>query len=100
MNRLENWFCSTHFWSRVTRKRLLPWMLQGGDLGDSVLELGAGPGAATAALQQNFPSVTSLEYNEVFARSALQASRSGVISANHTTPHAARVVQGDAASLP
>jgi ubiquinone/menaquinone biosynthesis C-methylase UbiE len=90
MNGLENWFCATSFWRKVTQRKLLPWMLQGYDHGDRVLELGAGPGAATPFLREKFPSVTSLEYSGVFAaRLARQGAGSAI-----------RVVQGDAARLP
>ena len=85
MNRLENWFCGTKFWRGVTANRLLPWMLEGSDLGDRVLEIGSGAGAATRALRQKFPSVTSLEYRGAFAFELLKD---------------ARCVQGDAAALP
>jgi ubiquinone/menaquinone biosynthesis C-methylase UbiE len=88
MNALENWFCATGFWRSLTRNLLLPRMLDGSDLGDSVLEVGAGPGAATAALLERFPRVTSLEYRETFAAR---------LAREH--PNAC-VVIGDAAILP
>lgn len=86
MNRLENWFCATKFWRGVTANRLLPWILDGCDLGDRVLEIGAGAGAATPALRQICSSVTSLEYGSAFAAKLAKDSR--------------RVVQGDATALP
>jgi SAM-dependent methyltransferase len=127
MNQLENWFCATNFWRRVTQQRLLPWMLDGADLGSSVLELGAGPGAATPELARRFSRVTSLEYSAAFARRILQASRNnlsveapgkstekqsrGTVSVAGHAENAVgrategencvtRVVQGDAAQLP
>lgn len=87
MNALENWFCSTGFWQRITRDHLLPWVVAGNLLGDHVLELGAGPGAGTAALQGLAPRVTSLEWSHPFATQL--AAKNGNA-----------VVQGDAASLP
>jgi SAM-dependent methyltransferase len=102
MNRLENWFCSTNFWAGVTQNRLLPWMLQGVELGSSVLELGAGPGAATPALLHKFSSVTSLEYNAAFAAKLTRDSRINT-SFENTDQRAgtiAHVVQGDATRLP
>jgi hypothetical protein len=50
MNRYETWFCGTRLWRWMTRRQLLPWILQGSELGGHVLELGAGPGAATEEL--------------------------------------------------
>lgn len=90
MNRLENWFCSTSFWRRVTQRRLLPWILSGSPLGDHVLEVGAGPGAATAALRRQAARVTSLEYDHAFA---------AALAAHHRNGNEA-VLQGDAAVLP
>ena len=89
MNALENWYCSTSFWRWLTRKRLLPWLLGGADLGDHLLEIGAGPGAATPELRKRVPRVTSLEYDHAFASRLAQKNGIG-----------AGVVQGDAAALP
>jgi SAM-dependent methyltransferase len=87
LNALENWFCSTGFWQRLTRDHLLPWVVAGNSLGDHVLELGAGPGAGTEALQRLVPRVTSLEWSHAFATRLVAKNRNAV-------------VQGDAASLP
>jgi ubiquinone/menaquinone biosynthesis C-methylase UbiE len=90
MNRFETWFCGSPFWRYVTRRQLLPWMLQGSELGEHVLELGAGPGAATEELRLRAARVTSLEYDHGFA-ARLGARVSGTN---------ASVIQGDAATLP
>jgi ubiquinone/menaquinone biosynthesis C-methylase UbiE len=63
MNRMEHFFCSTSLWQRMTHRYLLPWVLSGARLGDHVLEIGAGYGAATGHLLKLAPSVTSLEYD-------------------------------------
>jgi len=90
MNRFENWFCASPFWRYVTRRQLLPWILAGSELGDHVLEIGAGPGAATEELRRRATRVTSLEYDHDFAAS-LAARQLGNRGA---------VLQGDAAALP
>jgi ubiquinone/menaquinone biosynthesis C-methylase UbiE len=87
MNALENWFCSTSFWRWITRNQILPFVLGRADLGDHLLEIGAGPGAATAELRKRVPRVTSLEYDHAFAVRLAQKNGAGV-------------VQGDAAALP
>jgi SAM-dependent methyltransferase len=87
LNALENWFCSTGFWQRITRDHLLPWIVAGTSLGDHVLELGAGPGAGTEALQRLAPRVTSLEWSYPFAARVAARNKNAV-------------VQADAASLP
>jgi ubiquinone/menaquinone biosynthesis C-methylase UbiE len=88
MNSFENWFCASGLWRYVTRRKWLPWALEGTDLGDHVLEVGAGPGAATAELARRVRKVTSLEYSHEFCVTL----RSKVGSAN--------VLQGDASALP
>jgi ubiquinone/menaquinone biosynthesis C-methylase UbiE len=90
MNRLENWFCSTSFWRQVTQRKLLPWMLSGSELGEHLLEIGAGPGAATEELRRRAVRVTSVECDHSFAV-GLAARRCGGNGG---------VLQGDAAALP
>lgn len=90
MNRFENWFCASSFWRNVTRKQLLPWLLGDTELGDHVLEVGAGPGAATEELRKRSARVTSLEYSHAFAAGLSRRLQ----NANGA------VVQGDAATLP
>jgi ubiquinone/menaquinone biosynthesis C-methylase UbiE len=90
MNSYETWFCGSRLWRWVTRRQLLPWVLQGSELGEHVLELGAGPGAATDELRQRAALVTSLEYDHGLA-ARLAARMSGTN---------ASVIQGDAATLP
>ena len=90
MNRMEHFFCSTSLWQRMTHRHLLPWVLSGARLGEHVLEIGAGYGAATGQLLKVAPRVTSLEYDaRLLAR----------LNANH---HSAGAVplRGDAAALP
>ena len=63
MNRMEHFFCSTSLWQRMTHRYLLPWLLSEARLGDHVLEIGAGYGAATGHLLKLAPRVTSLEFD-------------------------------------
>jgi ubiquinone/menaquinone biosynthesis C-methylase UbiE len=90
MNPLETWFCGSRIWRRVTRRQLLPWILEGMELGEHLLELGAGPGAATEELRLRVARVTSLDYDRGFA-ARLGARANGTNGA---------AVQGDAATLP
>lgn len=90
MNAFENWFCGSWIWRQVTRNHLLPWILSGAELGDHVLELGAGPGAATEELRRRAPRVTALEYSHAFAAKLGVRQRGTNVS----------VLQGDAANLP
>ncbi len=90
MNRFETWFCGSSFWQYVTRRQLLPWLVGGSELGEHLLELGAGPGAATEALRLRAGRVTSLDYDHGFA--ARLGARLGRTNTS--------VIQGDAAILP
>jgi len=89
MNVLETWCCSTSLWRRITRERVLPWIVGPADLGDRLLEIGAGTGAATAPLRERVPQVISLEYDHAFAARLAHKNGAG-----------AGIVQGDAAALP
>jgi ubiquinone/menaquinone biosynthesis C-methylase UbiE len=90
MNRFENWYCGSSLWRYLTRRHLLPWILQGSDLGGSVLELGAGPGAATEELAKQTQRLTSLELDHQFASKLAERMANRNVS----------VVRGDAALLP
>jgi ubiquinone/menaquinone biosynthesis C-methylase UbiE len=90
MNVYETWFCGTRLWRWMTRRQLLPWMMQGSELGEHVLEVGAGLGAATEELARLAGRVTSLEYDHAFAVK-LYARMNGSNSA---------AIQADAAALP
>jgi len=89
MNALENWFCSSSLWRRITRDQILPWTLGSVDLGDRLLEIGAGAGAATSELRKRVPHLTSLEYDHALTARLAQTNRNGGL-----------VVQGNAAALP
>jgi ubiquinone/menaquinone biosynthesis C-methylase UbiE len=96
VNRFENWICSTSFWRGVTRKTVLPWLLSGVELGDHVLEIGAGAGAATEELRSRVDRVTSLEYSRELV--VKLASRSSLRIAGSSSNGG--VLQGDASALP
>ena len=90
MNAFEKWYCGSALWRYLTRRELLPWVLQGSALGEHVLELGAGAGPATMELARFAPRVTSLEYDH---SSALKLHAR--VNSSNTS-----VIQGDAAALP
>ena len=90
MNLAENLICSSSLWRYLTQRQLLPWLLSGTCLGDHLLEIGAGYGAATSYLQTRVPRVTSLEY----AHNSVLKLRS------QSSNSPASAVRGDAAHLP
>jgi SAM-dependent methyltransferase len=90
MNSAEHYFCSSSLWGYLTRRQLLPWLLSGARLGEHVLELGAGYGAATAALGNRVSRVTSLDYDAASIQ-RLRSKHGGDASA---------ALRGDATRLP
>jgi len=75
-------------WRSLTEQKWLPLAQEGVNLGDHVLEVGAGPGAATNALAARARRVTSLEYCHKFCVDLREKIG------------AASVVRGDASALP
>lgn len=90
MNTMEHFFCSTSLWQLMTHRYLLPWVLSDARLGDHVLEIGAGYGAATGHLLKSAPRVTCLEYDARAIR---------MLKAKHRHTQVVPLC-GDAATLP
>jgi len=90
MNRAEHLVCSSSLWRYFTSRQLLPWVFAGELLGDHLLEIGAGSGAATAQLRQRVSRVVSLEYDHQSVRR---------LASQHQNAHGA-AIRGDAARLP
>ncbi|MBL8171246.1 MAG: class I SAM-dependent methyltransferase [Acidobacteria bacterium] len=90
MNRFHRWFCKSSYWRKALGEALIPWALQGVDLGGNILEIGPGPGLTTDILRRRFNCVTALEIDPELARSLKRRL--------HGTN--ARVVEGDATRMP
>jgi ubiquinone/menaquinone biosynthesis C-methylase UbiE len=90
MNTLEHCVCSSSLWRYISQRQLLPWVLSDACLGDHVLEIGAGYGAATVHLRERVSRVTSLEYDHNSTRK-LKVHHNG---------HSGGVLRGDASHLP
>jgi ubiquinone/menaquinone biosynthesis C-methylase UbiE len=90
MNAAEHFFCSSSVWRYFTQRQLLPWVLSGVCLGDHLLEIGAGYGAATAHLATRVPRVTSLDYDHKSTLKLKSQNGNGTAAA----------IRGDAAQLP
>lgn len=91
MNAAEHFFCSSSLWRYLTKAKVLPWVLSGTPLGNHLLEIGAGYGAATAQLRKHVARVTSLEYDRLSTQKLRQKYDA------HTSVAA---VHGDATQLP
>lgn len=82
--------CGSDEWRQIMREQILPWALGGTDLGDNVLEVGPGFGAATDVLSTSVPQLTCVEIDERLA-TMLTERFSGVPSV--------RILRGDATAL-
>ena len=90
MNRAHLEFCSSPEWARLVEDELLPWVLDGRELGDELLEVGPGPGLTTDVLRRKAARVTAVELDLVLAEKlAARLASSNV-----------RVIAGDVTRLP
>ncbi len=90
MNWFHRCFCRSGLWKRGLERELLPWALDGIELGDDVLEVGPGPGLTSDLLRRRFARLTSIEIDPVAAES-LRRRMNGT---NVT------VIEGDATAMP
>jgi len=88
MNLFHRWYCRSKGWAR-SMEQYLPYMIGDVDLGDSVLEIGPGPGVITDLLRTRVPHLTSIEIDRALAESL----RRRMEGTNVT------VVQGDATAM-
>jgi ubiquinone/menaquinone biosynthesis C-methylase UbiE len=89
MNAVHNLICSSRWWDRRVERELLPWGLDGVELGEEVLEIGPGFGATTKLLASRPIKLSVLELDEEYC-ARLSASLGDHVA----------VVQGDATRLP
>jgi SAM-dependent methyltransferase len=61
MNLLHRWVCSSSPWKKIMGGRILPWALEGLELGPNVLEVGPGYGAVTELLCSRVDYLTCVE---------------------------------------
>jgi SAM-dependent methyltransferase len=82
--------CASPEWGEYLKDKLLPWVLDGVDLGDELLEVGPGPGLATDVLHKRVAHMTAVELDQGLA-DALSARMAGTN---------VDVIQADATDLP
>jgi ubiquinone/menaquinone biosynthesis C-methylase UbiE len=61
MNEEHLALCGSAEWADVVQTWIIPWVLEGVDLGDDVLEIGPGPGLTTDVLRTMVPALTAVE---------------------------------------
>src|SRR6266853_5185881 len=67
MNLIHRWLCSSAHWKKVVETYILPWTLEGLNLGSDILEVGPGPGVSTDLLRTRIPHLTCVEADRGFA---------------------------------
>jgi SAM-dependent methyltransferase len=67
MNLAHRLLCSSNRWRRMVEQNVLPWSLEGVDLGNEVLEIGPGFGAVTDQLMHRVPRLTCVEIHDGMA---------------------------------
>jgi SAM-dependent methyltransferase len=90
VNEVHLALCASPEWATFVEAELLPWALDGADLGSDVLEVGAGPGLTTDVLRRRVAQLTAVEVDETLARSLRARLR-------HTN---VEVVHADGTALP
>lgn len=89
MNRIHRRLCSSKKWADRVEQKLLPWSLDGIELGDHALEIGPGYGANLRVLVELVPKLTGLEISaELLAGLEPEFG------------NRARLVHGDGAAMP
>jgi SAM-dependent methyltransferase len=82
--------CSSKEWREALEKWIIPYALDGAELGDDVLEIGPGPGMTTDLLRASLTRLTSVEIDDRLAGSL----------ARRLAGTNVEVVQADATDLP
>ncbi len=90
MNQIHRWLCRSSEWRKKLEEQVLPWALNGVDLGQNILEVGPGPGLTTDLLRPCLERITALEIDSRLAGSLGRRLHGGNV----------RVIQGDATAMP
>lgn len=87
MNEKHLEFCAGPEWANIVENELLPWAVGDRDLGDDVLEVGAGPGLTTDVMRQRVSKLTAIEIDPELAeklRKRLEGTNVTVVEADAT----------------
>jgi SAM-dependent methyltransferase len=87
MNEQHLTLCSSAEWAEAVQKWIIPWVLDGVDLGDDVLEVGPGPGLTTDVLHTMVDRLTAVEIHPELAEalaSRLAGTNVDVVCADAT----------------
>ncbi|HLI29755.1 MAG TPA: class I SAM-dependent methyltransferase [Terriglobia bacterium] len=67
MNLAHRLLCNSGVWRKAVETRILPWTLEGVELGTKVLEIGPGPGVTTESLRKRIARLTCIEIDARYA---------------------------------
>jgi SAM-dependent methyltransferase len=67
MNLAHRWLCSSSLWRKAARDSIVPWTIDGLELGPKVLEIGPGPGVTTELLANRVRNLTCMEIDRNYA---------------------------------
>src|SRR6202012_4300019 len=89
MNVAHNMLCSSGWWARKVKTKLVPWGVAGIDLAGEGLEVGPGVGATTGELARLAGTLTVVEQDKGYCRRL-----------RSTLDESVTVVHGDGTALP
>jgi SAM-dependent methyltransferase len=89
VNYLHHWLCRSARWRKTIQQRV-PWVISTANLGQTVLELGPGPGLTTDVLHRTVERLTAIEVDPNLAASLGSRLRGSNV----------RVIAGDATEMP
>jgi SAM-dependent methyltransferase len=72
MNETHLKMCASPEWAEAVERWIIPWVLDGVDLGDDAVEVGPGPGLTTDVLRTKVPRLTAVEIHEELAAALAQ----------------------------
>lgn len=90
MNSFHRWYCRSAFWKTALQRGILPWALDGVDLGQELLEVGPGPGLTSDMLRERVRHLTALEIDPRLAQALTQRMQNTNVT----------VIEGDATAMP
>ena len=90
MNLLHRWYCRSERWRTIVENEIVPWALEGLELGGNVLEIGPGPGLTTDVLRKRLDRLTCLEIDAKLAELLDKRLRGSNVTVRH----------GDGAEMP
>lgn len=83
MNLVHRWLCRSAAWKKAVKTRILPWVLDGVQMGPNVLEIGPGPGVTTDLLRTRVTSLTCIEVDKALATSLQQRTAGQNVTVLH-----------------